>query len=76
MLSACGGIDKLKARAAYDMQCNEDQLQLTELADATYGVEGCGKRGTYVCKHTVANASACPTWVLNHSDAVQSAPPK
>jgi hypothetical protein len=63
-VTACGGLDNLKARAAYDLQCAEPQLTLTELGRATYGVEGCGRRGTYVCRQPVA-APACEDWVLN-----------
>lgn len=59
-------IDALRTRAAYDMRCPESKLRLTELASgynsegvgAVYGVDGCGKRGTYV-------QPAAGTWVLN-----------
>jgi len=58
--------DTLRTRAAFDFQCAEAALRLTELDSgaaangqgAVFGVEGCGHRGTYV----TANGS---TWVRN-----------
>ncbi len=55
----------LRRRAAFDLQCPEDQLQLTPLATTTfanqstppYGVSGCSKRAAYV--YTSGG------WVLN-----------
>lgn len=63
-LSGCfTGMSNLKSRASFDFECPEEQLKLTEISSATYGVEGCGRRGTYVCKS--GPASSCPDWVLN-----------
>lgn len=53
---ACGGTakpvyyeDRLKARATFDFNCPADQLTVTKLGDRnTAGVEGCGKRATYI----------------------------
>ena len=48
--------DKLRTRAAFDLNCNQSALQLTELeagnalnggTGAVYGVTGCGHRATY-----------------------------
>jgi hypothetical protein len=64
VLAACGGEDRLRTRAAFDMKCNADSLKLTEVGAASYGVEGCGQRQVYVCKEA-AKASACSNWVLN-----------
>jgi hypothetical protein len=54
---ACGAaIPELRTRAAFDFRCSQAELKLTELnkgdyrdgEGAVYGVEGCGKRATYV----------------------------
>ncbi len=49
----------LRSRASYELQCPEKQLQITELGDNTAGVDGCGRRATYVYN---GEASA---WLLN-----------
>lgn len=62
----------LRTRAAFDMQCPADHLQVIELARFTRGVTGCGKRGTYVVSAGTAE------WVLNseaNSEAKPPAPP-
>ncbi len=38
-------------RAAFELQCPEEQLQLVELGDGTVGVTGCGRRAVY--KHSM-----------------------
>jgi len=65
-----GGLDTLKRRASFDLQCPEQQVQLHELdggkgvldAGATYGVRGCGKQATYV------KAPLTGTWVMNSAE--------
>jgi hypothetical protein len=47
--------ETLRTRAAFDFQCDKNALTLTELESgaaqngqgAGFGVEGCGRRGTY-----------------------------
>ena len=63
LLVGCAGArerirgDLLK-RAAFDLQCPEEQIQLTELGGfTTQGATGCGKRATYVRGNV--------SWVLN-----------
>jgi len=34
-------------RAAYEMQCPESELEVTDLGGWTIGVSGCGKRAVY-----------------------------
>jgi hypothetical protein len=41
--------DGLMKRAAYELRCPAEQLTLTALGTATYGVDGCGRRAVYVC---------------------------
>ena len=40
----------LKTRAAFELQCPQDQVKLTVLAEGgvTVGATGCGRRGVYV----------------------------
>jgi hypothetical protein len=69
MLCGCGPSEgALRTRAAFDMQCPADQVQITELARYTRGVSGCGKRGTYI-----VNANTLE-WILN-SDATSEPQP-
>ena len=59
-------LDALHQRASFDFSCPQESLKLTPIGEdgrfgaGTYGVEGCGKRGTYV--HTSNNQ-----WMLNTS---------
>ena len=72
VLTACGGAtdDQLRARAAFDMSCPEDQLHIVAIDGRTQGVIGCGKRNTYVesCEQygRTAGKTGC-SWVLNGS---------
>lgn len=62
---ACGASEEqLRTRAAFDMKCSEDQLNLIEIDDRTTGVRGCGQQATYVESCANANRTDC-TWVLN-----------
>ena len=43
----------VRTRAAFDLSCPQDKLQVTPLSNeamdrATYGVTGCGKKASYV----------------------------
>ncbi len=45
----CGATaETLKSRAAFDMNCPEHKLQITEIDDKTRGVMGCDKQATYI----------------------------
>jgi hypothetical protein len=68
-LSACGAsLEQLQARAAFDLNCPQDKLQVTEIDDRTRGVRGCGQQVTYVesCQAIggYGQKMGC-TWVLN-----------
>jgi hypothetical protein len=39
---------ELRTRAAFDLACSGESLQLQPFGERTVGVEGCGKRATYV----------------------------
>jgi hypothetical protein len=70
-ITACAGAntDALRTRAAFDLQCSNEKLALTELNSgsqgdgegAVYGVDGCGRRATYVLTHESA-------WLMNTVD--------
>ena len=67
---ACGGASEgqLRNRAAFDLDCRSDQLEVVEIDGKTRGVTGCGRRNTYVedCEREEAfGARAGCTWVLN-----------
>jgi len=68
-LLACGGAteDQLKVRSAFDLNCPQEQITLTQIDVRTRGVSGCGQRATYVesCDAPRGSAGATCTWVLN-----------
>jgi hypothetical protein len=69
MLCACGtprpveyARPRLLTRAGFDFNCAEQQLQIRELSSNTAGVEGCGKRATYVYQTSTVSEGV---WVMN-----------
>lgn len=48
-------------KAAFDMQCDKDKIEVTELGRGSMGVRGCGKQGRY----EYVNGAG---WVLNSSE--------
>jgi hypothetical protein len=46
--------------AAFDLQCDKEKIEVTELGDSSMGVRGCGKSGRYKYVPNVG-------WVLNGS---------
>lgn len=64
-LAACHATEKqLRARAAFDLNCPEDQIQITKIDFRTRGVRACGEQATYVEACQGSGQSSC-TWVLN-----------
>lgn len=57
---------ELRTRAAYELNCPDESLKLTELDDTTMGVEGCGQRAVYVkdCGYDPNHRERC-RWVAN-----------
>ena len=52
-LIACEpSLEQLRKRAAYDLECREDQLVVADLGDGTKGVSGCGRNATYIRRDT------------------------
>jgi hypothetical protein len=68
-LWGCGGPSTLQllTRAAFDMNCEQAELTITEIDNRTRGVEGCGKRATYVkaCSTNRWTGVMDCTWLLN-----------
>ncbi|HYQ29604.1 MAG TPA: hypothetical protein VER04_20380 [Polyangiaceae bacterium] len=66
--SAAATPQQLRARAGFDLNCAQDQLQIVTIDDTTRGVRGCGKQATYMehCNMTdrTAFGAEC-AWVLN-----------
>jgi hypothetical protein len=73
-IAACAGFfmpaDTRRPQAAFDLQCPQNQIQMTELSgdcgkklatnyDCTLGVHGCGKQTTY------SHVPKTNTWVAN-----------
>ena len=60
--------DQLRDRAAFDFDCSQQHLTLHEIDDQTIGVDGCGKRATYVevCRACHNGYQGCDcSWILN-----------
>ena len=68
-------IGALRTRAAFDLECPSEQLRLTQLHQGTqgsgdvYGVEGCGKRNTYVSQ------SYKGLWLLDNGSPKETSKP-
>lgn len=68
-----GGAPALQPRAAFDLQCPEGQIQLTELSGCggikmantrcTMGASGCGRQATYI--------DVNGNWIMNNSASNQ-----
>jgi len=61
-LSGCAPIGPLLNRAAFDLECSKDKLQVVELDTNTKGVRGCGRKATYVW--SCGQNQTC-VWVMN-----------
>jgi hypothetical protein len=59
--------DQLARRAAFDLKCERAKLRYVLLDDRTVGVDGCGKRATYV--EVCPTGNEC-TWIMNNGSAV------
>jgi hypothetical protein len=47
LLAACAGPHQFSRRAAFEMNCPEEELEFVQLERNVYGVTGCGNRATY-----------------------------
>jgi hypothetical protein len=55
--------DTLNQRARFDLNCTN--IQAVELSENTYGVSGCGRRGTYVWSCSGQGVNEKCEWLLN-----------
>lgn len=68
VLCGCGASEaQLRTRAAFDLNCGENQLELIEIDSRTEGVRGCGQQVTCVenCNGPKGGLGTECTWVLN-----------
>jgi hypothetical protein len=65
-LLACDDPDtrnyQLKRRAAFDMRCPEDRLEVRLIDDRSAGVKGCGQQHVYI---EVCRGESDCTWALD-----------
>jgi len=73
LATGCGHkLDNLRTRAAHDLTCERDHLQLSDLGAGSWGVSGCGKQATYILAHT--GGSSYRQWVMNSVTSEVSEP--
>ena len=69
LVIGCVPTGMLRARAAFDLKCPEDQLELQELGSRmTQGVNGCGRSATYVLNHDGT------AWMMDSSSSGMQSP--
>lgn len=56
-------------RAAFDLDCPVDKLQIHELTTRTWGVRGCGKKATYITQGECSIESTCLPMMNNGNEA-------
>ena len=65
--------ERVTDKAAWDLECEKSELKVTKISETSYGVEGCGKRASYImsqCSSGILSgyyASVC-TAILNSGD--------
>lgn len=66
-------LDPLLQRVSFEAKCPQAQIQTTQVAPNTVGVDACGNRLTYLwnCPHNQDFFSPACTWVLNSSSKPQ-----
>jgi hypothetical protein len=66
-LVGCGASDQqLRARAAFDLQCPQEQVGVVEVDNRTKGAQGCGRQALYIedCQPRPFQGMQC-TWIMN-----------
>ena len=68
-------VDELRARAAFDLQCDQSKLQVVDLDDRTKGVSCCGHRASYVRTELPPTWTepAKETWVKDSENTAENA---
>lgn len=60
--------EQLRARAAHDFKCPEEQVKTVTIDDRTRSATGCGQQGTFIESCAVVNKygeKEDSTWVFN-----------
>ncbi len=69
-------MSQIKARAAFDMQCKEDQVEVIEISSfrSQYGARGCGKQASYIVRQgqAILNSPIAP---IEQSTGAATPPP-
>lgn len=55
-------IQTVRDRATFDLQCDAEQINVKEISENAYGVEGCGHRVTYICTNVMPSTCAVNTY--------------
>ena len=58
-LSSCSMAGAVKSRAAYDLNCSEDRIEVRNIGGNSYAATGCGKDQTYTCTRAVNSPPSC-----------------
>ena len=66
-IATSGQADLVLRRAAFDLQCPDGQLQVSNLGHNAFGVVGCGKRAAYVVDCKNAMMDSC-TAIMNSGE--------
>ncbi|MDF1563050.1 MAG: hypothetical protein P1V51_08405 [Deltaproteobacteria bacterium] len=60
--AGCVPVEKLRKRAAFDISCPEEKLEVVDLGGTTRGVTGCEKKATYLW---ICGGGQPCNWVMN-----------
>ena len=52
VVGCASGGGTVKDRAAFDLDCPKDKIEVTNIGGTSYGASGCGKKATYTCNGT------------------------
>jgi len=82
-VSSCAASrEALVSRASFDLRCPDSEVKVVEIDARTRGVEGCGRRLTYIesceyyygCYTSLFGCKNGCTWVLNTDERLLPAP--
>jgi hypothetical protein len=58
----------LSKTASFEMSCPAEDLVGTNLGSGAHGVQGCGKKATYICTKVSWGGACSGTWVLSSKE--------
>ncbi|HKP60066.1 MAG TPA: hypothetical protein VJV78_25250 [Polyangiales bacterium] len=54
--AGCASLEStVRTRAAADLHCGEDQLQIVDQESTVFRVAGCGEKATYICSDNASS---------------------